>query len=872
MKPLAIESSTPRLAVIVPIFRHPSLVIEAIESVLAQSFAGGIRLILVNDGCPLPETDLVCREYRDAYPNIVTYLPKPNGGLSDARNCGVRYVLEHLPSVEAVYLLDADNRIRHRAMEKAMAVLDAHPDKDWVYPNIDMFGLEWRSDYGGPYSLLIHTSMNICEAGSLIRRRVFEAGILFDTDFKMGWEDWDFFLSAASKGFRGENLEDFGFQYRKRPESMLADSNRDSGAIDGAMKQKHKKLFSPASLVALEQAEAPRYAIHLTDRGEVLCCVDPSASNARRLSVEQFDIQYWQSILDSGRQRTPPINVFMTSGEYDGLRKAGLLHWSLWKLESICDRNEIGALVVEPGADNRLAITKIENAAAMSLQGRANVLAIPVGLFDAVLRDSGSDWIDSLPLKTTSVKVTAFVVQMPRLNHQLSSRPNRSGTVYDLLSAVHRLRASPWREAALQDWGFRAKGIPVRCEEHRIVRRAFEHAPAFPRVRDGRRHIGFLLPIVEFGGVEKVAQQMAMGLRAHGWIPHAIVLEASEIAYTQAWQDAFESTSLFAESSFECWGQGLQDYLGTNVPAWAQSGTQGPIIGMLHWLDAVVNCHGGSVAGVMGQLRRLGIKTVNSLHLNDLTPLGRSSGNTYLGLAFEHAFDLFAPCSNQLGTWLHGMGVPANKIVPVPNAPGFDVEAASNEAYVSQRRARNPSEPLRLLYIGRLDRQKGMDRLAEVMRRCSAEGLNVTWRIIGKALMSAESQTIPPEITSAIEPPISDPSGLAAAYGWADAVVLLSRYEGLPLTTLEAMRSGAVMIATDVGATGEVVIDGHTGFLLSGEKPVESCMRAIRLLTSDRSLLARLSNTAYAISRGRTWQSATLPLHEALSRLIEPAR
>ncbi len=31
-----------------------------------------------------------------------------------------------------------------------------------------------------PYSQLIHTAMNICEAGSLVRRRVFESGVLFD--------------------------------------------------------------------------------------------------------------------------------------------------------------------------------------------------------------------------------------------------------------------------------------------------------------------------------------------------------------------------------------------------------------------------------------------------------------------------------------------------------------------------------------------------------------------------------------------------------------------------------------------------------------------------------------------------------------------
>jgi hypothetical protein len=34
----------------------------------------------------------------------------------------------------------------------------------------------------------------------LIRREVFEAGVMFDTHFQSGFEDWEFFLSAAHAG------------------------------------------------------------------------------------------------------------------------------------------------------------------------------------------------------------------------------------------------------------------------------------------------------------------------------------------------------------------------------------------------------------------------------------------------------------------------------------------------------------------------------------------------------------------------------------------------------------------------------------------------------------------------------------------------
>ena len=53
----------------------------------------------------------------------------------------------------------------------------------------------------------------------------------------------------------------------------------------------------------------------------------------------------------------------------------------------------------------------------------------------------------------------------------------------------------------------------------------------------------------------------------------------------------------------------------------------------------------------------------------------------------------------------------------------------------------------------------------------------------------------------------------------ASIFVLLSRWEGLPLSIIEAMRAGLPVIASDVGGVGELVVDGVTGFLIpSGDK------------------------------------------------------
>ncbi|MGN0934748.1 glycosyltransferase family 4 protein [Falsigemmobacter intermedius] len=287
---------------------------------------------------------------------------------------------------------------------------------------------------------------------------------------------------------------------------------------------------------------------------------------------------------------------------------------------------------------------------------------------------------------------------------------------------------------------------------------------------------------------------------------------------------------------------------------------------MLYWLDALIDFHGGPFSSVVGRLRKLGLRTASSVHLPDVSPAGRPLGHPYISLAYEHAFDVFAPCSEQLGDWLHAMGVPEEKILPVPNAPGFRIAPQTLEDCLRARASRDDKAPLRVLFLGRLDPQKGLDRLAQVVERSA--GLNLEWRVIGKAVLSPQGGRALPEVLAPLlEPPLTTPEALAAAYAQADVLVLLSGYEGLPLTILEAMRQGVVVLATDVGAVAEVVRHGQNGLLLPLEAAVSACLEGLAQLSSDRQMLRRLSQRAALDMEGREWSSAAAAL---IGRLTAP--
>jgi glycosyltransferase involved in cell wall biosynthesis len=81
----------------------------------------------------------------------------------------------------------------------------------------------------------------------------------------------------------------------------------------------------------------------------------------------------------------------------------------------------------------------------------------------------------------------------------------------------------------------------------------------------------------------------------------------------------------------------------------------------------------------------------------------------------------------------------------------------------------------------------------------------------------------------------------------ADIFVLATRFEGLPLSILEAMRAGLPVIATNVGGVGEMVADGVNGFLTERGNVAQMRDRIQRLISSRelRSSLGQESRRRY---------------------------
>src|SRR5262249_42387501 len=145
------------------------------------------------------------------------------------------------------------------------------------------------------------------------------------------------------------------------------------------------------------------------------------------------------------------------------------------------------------------------------------------------------------------------------------------------------------------------------------------------------------------------------------------------------------------------------------------------------------------------------------------------------------------------------------------------------------RRARPADAPLRILFVSRLERRKGVDVLLPVAARLVRRHPDVEVVLAGK---DTENTELGEAYTTAFRREYGGDRDVASrvrftgwlseeelgqAYADADVFCLPARYESLGLVVIEAMAFGLPIVTSGVGGLAEIVEDGGNGILV----PVE---------------------------------------------------
>jgi glycosyltransferase involved in cell wall biosynthesis len=159
---------------------------------------------------------------------------------------------------------------------------------------------------------------------------------------------------------------------------------------------------------------------------------------------------------------------------------------------------------------------------------------------------------------------------------------------------------------------------------------------------------------------------------------------------------------------------------------------------------------------------------------------------------------------------------------------------------------------VRLLYVGRISKEKNLDLLANAYRQLREEGLPIELLLVGHG---PYSQTLAESLPDAIFTGYLKGGDLATAYASADIFAFPSTTDTFGNVIIEAQASGVPVIVSDAGGPKELVDDGGNG-LVTRSHDLEDFTRAIRELIVDPKLRKEMGARARESVINRTWPKA----------------
>ena len=232
-----------KLSIIIPVYNVKPYLRQCVDSVLAQTYQD-LEIILVDDGstdgsgqladelCSTPNSLIACgggEKSGDFWgalsPHRLKCIHKSNGGLSDARNAGLREA-----TGEYVAFLDSDDvYLLSDGLAQLMALAQAEQPDVLLFQAVDVYAhhqsvrkaydLEYMATHTGAevFAQLVRTqSFNMSACFQLIRRDLLEQHqIYFEKGLLSEDVDWSLRLWRHVSKVRAMNLPLYGYQHRE---------------------------------------------------------------------------------------------------------------------------------------------------------------------------------------------------------------------------------------------------------------------------------------------------------------------------------------------------------------------------------------------------------------------------------------------------------------------------------------------------------------------------------------------------------------------------------------------------------------------------------------------------------------------------------
>ena len=327
---------------------------------------------------------------------------------------------------------------------------------------------------------------------------------------------------------------------------------------------------------------------------------------------------------------------------------------------------------------------------------------------------------------------------------------------------------------------------------------------------------------LRMGGMESFLFMLASELRSRGMDVTFVVTEAVGVWQQRAVEEGFKVVAVLPK----LW----------RTRRWHAAQLK-PVLAEF---DAILLNHAAAAHPLLGVLPRSCL-SATILH-NDVHEIYR------VGLANVAHVDHVVCVGSKIRSESIRRGAPAERTIRIPH--GIDVPSSWPKVEGSR-----DGRPLKIIFVGRINHeQKGIWDLPPILSDARRLGAEFTFEMVGDgepelSRLRKVFATKYPELAVRFHGRQSHPDTIRLL-SEADILLMPSRFEGLPITLLEALSQGVVPIASRLpGVTDDAVAHEVNG-ILTDVGDIEGSARAIVRLQDD-SVRMRMSRAAWQCARER---------------------
>jgi len=356
------------------------------------------------------------------------------------------------------------------------------------------------------------------------------------------------------------------------------------------------------------------------------------------------------------------------------------------------------------------------------------------------------------------------------------------------------------------------------------------------------------LPYLAVGGAERIISQVCIGLAKRGFQITILTTQNTSSVHGSA-ESWFEN----ATERIYC------------IPRFLESAQWKRFILYLihrHKVDILWQAGSALIYELMPDLKT----AFPQLKIADI--LFNEIGHTANNRRFDFCIDITITENALVRAWLLAHGETAERIRVIPN--GIDLKHFS----------KNPDAPksdegMRPRFVvgffGRLSPEKAPDLFVEIAARFKDER-RIRFLLAGDGPMMDEITRLAGELGLDGKLEFLGFTDCREYLTQCDVVIAPSRLDGRPNSVMESLAMGIPVIASDVGGMGELIANGHTGYLCDSGQ-VEQFAEKLAVLFKDRVLCKRLGENGRQFAQTHFDIRATIDRFECAFRgLLENRR